>query len=476
MKFALKICLYTILIVTLLFGVAGQILVAQSFNAALKFRVRMAEAEFSALGSSLEAEIYGIRLYYNDVSKEMYDEILKRACRNQNIDAPCAIYDMEQNLIVSTGGDFSDQLEFESARSGRFAYKLEKSGGSVHLKTAAGVSVGGNQGFLSVDYPADDLMSFRRDQIRSVTILHLITVVLCTLVMLTVSVFVSKPLVRLRRFAAVIGEGNYSRRAKVTTLDEIGDLTVAFNEMTGSIEHTVDALENNAKQQKDFVASFSHEIKTPMTSIIGYADMLRRQELDKEDAFMAANFIYSEGKRLEALSLKLMDLVVLDKQDYQLSRGYARKALGHVVAVVTPMLEKAELEFIFEIDQQIIYYERDLLPMLVTNLIDNARKASSPGKRIWLTGRRASGRYRITVRDEGIGIPKEELSRITEAFYMVDKSRARAMHGAGLGLAIANRIAEVHGSTLHFESEPGKGTTVWFDVALTGNEQGRDGV
>ena len=474
MKFALKICLYTILIVTILFAVAGQILVAQSFDAALKFRVRMAEAEFSALGSAMEAEIYGVRLYYNEVSAEMYDEVLNRASRNQNIDAPCAIYDTERNIAASTGGDFPDTLGFENARPGRFSYKLERSGRGAVLKTAAGISIGGKQFFLAVDYPADDLMTFRKDQIRSVIVLHLITVVVCTFVMLTVSVFVSRPLVRLRRFAAVIGEGNYSRRAKVTTLDEIGDLTVAFNEMTGSIEHTVDVLENNAKQQKDFVASFSHEIKTPMTSIIGYADMLRRQELDKEDAFMAANFIYSEGKRLEALSLKLMDLVVLDKQDYQLSRGYARKALGHVVAVVTPMLEKAELEFLFEIDQQIICFERDLLPMLVTNLIDNARKASSPGKRIWLTGKRMSGRYRITVRDEGIGIPKEELSRITEAFYMVDKSRARAMHGAGLGLAIANRIAEVHGSTLHFESEPGKGTTVWFNVALAGREQGRE--
>lgn len=474
MKFALKICLYTILIVTILFAVAGQILVAQSFDAALKFRVRMAEAEFSALGSALEAEIYGIRLYYNEVSREMYEEILNRASRNQNIDAPCAIYDTGQNLVVSTGGAFPDTLDFKTARSGRFSYKLERADSGVILKTAGGASIGGNQCFLAVDYPADDLMSFRKDQIRSVTVLHLITVTVCTLVMLTVSIFVSRPLVRLRRFAAVIGEGNYTRRAKVTTLDEIGDLTVAFNEMTGSIEHTVDALENNAKQQRDFVASFSHEIKTPMTSIIGYADMLRRQELDKEDAFMAANFIYSEGKRLEALSLKLMDLVVLDQQDYQLSRGYSRKALGHVVAVVTPMLENAQLEFIFEIDQQIIYYERDLLPMLVTNLIDNARKASSPGKRVWLTGKRASGRYRITVRDEGIGIPKEELSRITEAFYMVDKSRAREMHGAGLGLAIANRIATVHGSSLHFDSETGKGTTVWFDVPVASKEQGRE--
>ena len=72
-----------------------------------------------------------------------------------------------------------------------------------------------------------------------------------------------------------------------------------------------------------------------MTSIIGYADMLRSTELDEEDAFMAANFIFSEGKRLEAMSLKLMDLVVLDKNDYKLVRGYARRALGHVVAVVT---------------------------------------------------------------------------------------------------------------------------------------------
>ena len=133
----------------------------------------------------------------------------------------------------------------------------------------------------------------------------------------------------------------------MTTLDEIGDLTVAFNDMTGAIEQKVTELEGNAKQQKDFVASFSHELKTPMTSIIGYADLLRSQELDAEDAFMAANFIYSDGKRLESLSLKLMDLVVLDKTDYKLMRGYSRRALGHVVAVVTPMLEKAELTFLY---------------------------------------------------------------------------------------------------------------------------------
>lgn len=471
MKFALKICLCTVLIIALLFGIAGQILVAQSFDAALRFRVRMAEAEFSALASAMEAEVYGLRLYYSVVSDRMYSELLQRAERNQGTDAPCALYDSEQNLIATAGGEFPETLSFSELRPRRFAYMLTKENGVTLLETAGNIVIEGGNCYLAVRYRADDLMLLRKEQIRSVVLLHSITVAVSTAVMLLVAWFVSKPLARLKRFTGIIGSGNYSRRAKVTTLDEIGDLTVAFNEMTGSIEEKVTALENNAKQQKDFVASFSHELKTPMTSIIGYADMLRSQELDAEDAFMAANFIYSEGKRLESLSLKLMDLVVLDKTDYQLMRGYARKALGHVVAVVTPMLDKAELTFLYDIDQDIILFEKDLLLTLVTNILDNARKASSPGKRVWLSGKRINNRYRITVRDEGIGIPPEELSRITEAFYMVDKSRSRAQHGAGLGLAIANRIAALHGSSLHFESEPGKGTTVWFDVPLAGKER-----
>lgn len=473
MRFALKICICTVLIVALLFGVLGQILIAQSFQTALRFRVQAAVADYSALASALEAELYGIYLYYSNASPAMYAEILRRAGSNQGVESPCALYDTDFTLLTASNEAFPETLDFSELRVRRFAYRLIRAdNGRTLLDTAGCVSIGGQNYFLSVRYDATDLMQLRNEQIESVTLLHVIAVALSTAAMLLISYLTTKPLRRLQRFTTVIGGGNYSRRARVTTLDEIGDLTVAFNEMAGAIEQKVDALELNAKQQKDFVASFSHELKTPMTSIIGYADMLRSTELDEEDAFMAANFIFSEGKRLEAMSLKLMDLVVLDKNDYKLIRGYARRALGHVVAVVTPMLEKAELTLNLEIEQQIILYEKDLLLTLVTNLIDNARKASSPGKVITLSGRRMSGRYRISVQDEGIGIPKEELNRITEAFFMVDKSRARAQHGAGLGLAIGNRIAEIHGSTLHFESELGKGTLVWFDVPLFSKDKG----
>ena len=473
MRFALKICICTVLIVTLLFGVAGQILIAQSFDTALRFRVQAAVADYSALASAMEAELYGIYLYYNTASPEMYAEILRRAGSNQGVESPCALYSTDSELLTASTDDFPETLTFTELRVRRFAYRLIRSeAGQPLLDTAGCVSIGGQNYYLSVRYDVSDLMRLRAEQIESVTVIHIVTVAISTAAMLLLSYLTTKPLRRLQRFTTLIGGGNYSRRARVTTLDEIGDLTVAFNEMTGAIEQKVEALERNAEQQKDFVASFSHELKTPMTSIIGYADMLRSTELDEEDAFMAANFIFSEGKRLEAMSLKLMDLVVLDKNEFKLSRGYARRALGHVVAVVTPMLEKAQLTLAYDIEQQIIYYEKDLLLTLVTNLIDNARKASSPGKVITLTGRSEGERYRISVKDEGIGIPEEELSRITEAFFMVDKSRARAQHGAGLGLAIGNRIAKLHGSQLHFESELDKGTLVWFDVPLQSRKKG----
>ena len=99
-----------------------------------------------------------------------------------------------------------------------------------------------------------------------------------------------------------------------------------------------------------------------------------------------------------------------------------------------------------------------LLQTLLQNLLDNARKASDPGGRVYLTGRPQGDRYLIIVEDQGRGIPAEEIGKITEAFYMVDKSRSRAEGGAGLGLALCREIAELHGGTLRFQSELGFGT------------------
>lgn len=101
--------------------------------------------------------------------------------------------------------------------------------------------------------------------------------------------------------------GDYGTRAEVYSEDEIGTLARDFNIMADNLIQKMDELKDNARKQEDFTASFAHELKTPLTSIVGYADMLRTMDLDKEETVEAANYIYSQGKRLESLSFKLLD-------------------------------------------------------------------------------------------------------------------------------------------------------------------------
>ena len=215
-----------------------------------------------------------------------------------------------------------------------------------------------------------------------------------------------------------------------------------------------------AERREEFIASFAHELKTPLTAIIGYADMLRSREMTPKNRFTAAGYIFSEGKRLESLSLKLMEIIVSGKQGIERRRFDAPYFIREVAAVTVPSLANDGMTLDMRWEPGEVWIEPDLFKTLMINLIDNARKASRRGQTVELFGKNAEGGYAFYVRDHGRGMKKEDLSRITEPFYMIDKSRSRAQNGAGLGLALCQRIAELHGTKLEFESEPGKGTTV----------------
>ena len=226
------------------------------------------------------------------------------------------------------------------------------------------------------------------------------------------------------------------------------------------LERSIENLENVAARREEFIGSFAHELKTPLTAIIGYADMLRSKEMAPKSRFTAAGYIFSEGKRLEALSLKLMDIIVAGKQEFEPKKFEVGYFVRSIAAVTVPSLSNEGMTLDMRWEPGEIEVEPDLFKTLMINLVDNARKASPKGSVIELFGKVQDGGYALYVRDHGRGIPKEELSRITEPFYMIDKSRSRAQNGAGLGLALCARIAELHGTKLEYESEEGQGTTV----------------
>ena len=277
---------------------------------------------------------------------------------------------------------------------------------------------------------------------------------------LLVSHLILRPLERVSGAVRRMAEGELGQRVPVTSGDELGQLSADFNAMAVQMEEQIEELASAAQRQKDFTGSFAHEIKTPLTSIIGYADLLRSRPMSPEQVRDSAGYIFREGKRLEILSGKLMELIVLDQHDFPKHPISMRAFLEQTGNVMRPVLEQAGIRLDVKAEEVPAFVEPDLMETVCLNLLDNARKATLSGGRISLTGQAEGNGYLIQVTDTGKGIPAEELGRITEPFYMVDKSRARAQGGAGLGLALCQRIVELHDGTMEFESALSQGTTV----------------
>ena len=273
---------------------------------------------------------------------------------------------------------------------------------------------------------------------------------------------VTLPAATLQALAA----GDLSRRSGVQTQDELGALAREFDAMAARQEANFAALKATMEGQDRFIGSFTHELKTPMTSILGYADLLRRGTLSPEEQANAADYIFSEGKRLERLSLKLLELYLAEHQALSLVPAAPADLLQDLTAHLSPGLARQGIVLTTQWEPGLCLLEPDLFRSLVLNLIDNSRKAIGAQGTISISCQMTERGCRLTVQDTGRGMPPEVLSHLTEAFYRVDKSRARAQGGAGLGLALCEKIAVLHQGRITFESTLGQGTTV--TVSLEG--------
>lgn len=283
-------------------------------------------------------------------------------------------------------------------------------------------------------------------------------VILCTAVLITLLArAILHPIQRLKENTSLIAAGVYDKRIAVTELDEIGSLAMDFNAMAQAVENRVEELQEEAERRTLFMSALTHELKTPMTSIKGNAETLLMTKMDEDEREAALLQINVDCTRVERLSYKLMQLLVLKHaEDIEPKEQQVSELLDMVYDAAKEQVRQRGLILNIENHMELLKMDRDLLCELLLNLIDNAGKASPRGSAITLL---AQGNI-ISVSDSGHGIPAGELHRLTEPFYMVDKARSRKQGGMGLGLALAQEIARLHGAQLAFESEVGKGTTV----------------
>ena len=254
------------------------------------------------------------------------------------------------------------------------------------------------------------------------------------------------------------------------TDDEIGALSTHFDAMAGAVQDRVEALDESLRREKEFVAAFTHELKTPMTTMMGYADWLRAGSAEAADVKEAADYIYHETHRLEEFSFKLLALLQLDHQQPE------RLPVPDRALFAAAQRSLGRLDGGTPVDYRpggcTLCGDKSLLQDLLLNLVRNARTACRevPDGRVTVTCRAEDGKARLTVEDNGCGIPAKDLARLTEPFYMVDKSRSRRSGGSGIGLALCRRIAELHGTALEFASTPGQGTCVSLLLPLAREE------
>ncbi len=263
----------------------------------------------------------------------------------------------------------------------------------------------------------------------------------------------------------IIGAARKMPEAGVIRLSgprEVQELAGAFNEMSARVSAT-------QKAQREFVANVSHELKTPITSIRGFAQALQDgTATSPEERQQAADIIQTEAERMHRLVLDLLDLTRIDSGtlDLQCSLLSLPALLESIAEKFAPQAQAAQVSIRVESEAlPPLHADGDRLSQVLSNLVDNALKFTPPGGSISLRAGMQAEWLRVEVADTGAGIPAEALPHIFKRFFQVDPSRAGGVkHGAGLGLAIVREIVSAHGGTISVQSQPGEGST--FTILL----------
>lgn len=474
MKFSWKILLCTMTVMAVGLGLSGYFFVNYVFHSSLKREVGQAMDESSILQFAFETAALNIPSKYDVLQDSMVEQIGSNLEKSgQGSGRLLRLSDEKKSVLYASEGFLTDTQLLEQIVENTRVYQVVPCRDRYYVQTGIEINALDRVLYLETMKDVTQVFEERRMGFAVYRRVTLILLFVSAVIMLFISFWLTKPIRLLTRATRKMAQGDYGYRAERISDDELGQLTLDYNRMANALEENIRSLEEEIRAREDFIAAFAHELKTPLTSIIGYADLLRSRKLDEEKHFLSANYIYTEGRRLEAMSFRLLDIIVTKRSDIELQENPAEVFFGYLQDMFA---EGCGMELAFHYENGMVHGESNLLKTVLLNLVDNAVKASEPGSRIEITGQRRPGAdtgddgrsclggYYFTVRDYGVGIPKEEQKKILEAFYMVDKSRSRSRNGAGLGLALCAEILSLHHSRLEIESTPGEGTAMSFLV------------
>lgn len=462
MRFSWKLLISTYVLVLITLCASSTILIYSMFDNEMQKEITEAENENTMMRMGIHTLVKEYDKSMFGVQVGVLEGVLKRLEVNwKNENRQFAIIDLKGNVISSNRlfAGYGTVREIPKDEQ-ELIYKTYKSGKSYYIQMCTRLNLEEKSILIINTQDITRTYTLREEMLNVSTIITLCMVMVFGAVNIGIVKVLLKPIREMTDATEKIVQGDLEVRVQEGSKDELGMLARRFNLMTEHVQKNIQDLEEYARRQESFVGSFSHELKTPLTSIIGYADLMRTRKLDEETYFLAANYIFEEGKRLESLSFKMLELLVEKNTAIMLEKISVKQLLEDSLYIVREKMKEKNVQVIIEDNSFFVTADFELMKTVLSNLLENARKAVSENGEIRVSAEQTNNRNIINIEDNGRGIPKEELGKIEEAFYRVDKSRSRVEGGFGLGLSVCSQIMMLHQGEMLFESEVGKGTKV----------------
>lgn len=456
MSYRLKLILTISVLIALTFSAGGTILISVSFQNSLETETQAALNDFQGIQNTLYLlNSMGAQTGFDNLREALDSMAEQKVGRWQALCLKTG-----DHTIYQSRGELLMGYALPALSTSQCSFiRLDDSYGQGLLAQST-IAAGSEKLVLTARFDFSALYRTRESQNRIYLAAYAAVVTLGILAAVVLSFTMTRRLRRLTTAVRKIAGGDLTTRSRIASSDEFGQLSRDFDAMADKLQETLSRMESDMQQQESFMGAFAHELKTPMTAIIGFADLLRQGNLDESTRMTAANYIFTEGRRLEKLSFKLLELIVLRKDTIAMKRVWLNRYLEEIERALAPSLREKGIRLVCRAEQARAVLEPDLVKSLLYNLIDNASKAMDQGGIIGVKATAIPGGCQFYVADNGRGMEEKELARITEAFYRVDKSRSRAQGGAGLGLALCKQIVELHNGSIHFDSKLGAGTQV----------------
>lgn len=414
-------------------------------------------------------QFYHIYLDSSDYTlEEIADRMVRDFPRRDDESLEFQIVDTSGDVIVSSSGfyvdrtiDTSDYTEALKGNLGTWQGRDPETeerimAASSPIERASGEVIGAIRYITSLEEANKTIIK--------IFMVSMLFVLLTVAMMMMMSVLFSKsiinPLNEINEVAKKMAEGQFSERIEKHYNDEIGELADTINYMAGEIV-------NSANLKNEFISSISHELRTPLTSIKGWSETIVTGDFeDKEEARLGLNIIIKETTRLSQMVEELLDFskmesgrIVLHLEDVDI-----RSELEDIVSIARLRAKKDGIDLLYHRTEELplVVGDKNRLKQVFINIIDNAIKFTPEGKDVYVEADSDEEYVYVKIRDEGIGIPKEDLDHIYEKFFKGKSKKS----GSGIGLAISKEIMNLHKGELRVDSEVDKGTTVTLVIPL----------